>query len=294
MGLKQKMKNVPVVYNSILFILNSFNYFNIRFRLQYPKYHLTDYWKKRIEKVKASTDNNRIAHVKDAGKIFHDHQLMHNGIKITLGSYYDYGNTHLLEQNRGVHEPQEEFVFQEMIKFLPEGASMMELGSYWAFYSLWFASQVKKANCYMVEPDPHKMNFGKLNFKLNHLKGTFCLGFIDKDTNTKKGIPVYHIDELMRKFQLEFLHVLHSDIQGYEFNMLKGAEKALTEKQIGYLFISTHSNQLHQDCIQELKSKGYQIICNANLDESYSVDGIIIAKLPGMPGPASIDISKRS
>ena len=293
MGFKQKIKNIPGIYNSILFILNAFNYFNIRFWMQYPNYQLTDYWNKRIEKVKASTDNDKVVHVTDAGKVYKDHQRMHNGIKITLGSYYDYGNTHLLEQNKGVHEPQEEYVFQEVLAHLPKGATMMELGSYWAFYSLWFASKVNNAKCYMIEPDPHKMNFGKLNFKLNQLKGTFLLGFIDGYTDSKKSIPIFHVDELMHRFQISFLNVLHSDIQGYELNMLKGADKALTEKKIGYLFISTHSNQLHQDCINQLKTKGYQIVCDANLDESYSVDGIIVAKLPEQPGPSSIEISKR-
>jgi hypothetical protein len=74
--------------------------------------------------------------------------------------------------------------------------------------------------------------------------------------------------------------------------MLKGAEKALAEKKIGYLFISTHSNQLHQDCITLLKIKGYLIVCEANLDESYSVDGIIVAKLPEIAGPSFIENSK--
>lgn len=293
MNFKQKIKNIPVLYGLILAVLNMLNYFNIRFHLKFPKYKLTDYWAKRIEKVMASPDNQRIRHVKDAGNIFNDYQLMHNNVKITLGSYYDYGNTQLLQQNKGVHEPQEEFVFQELLPYLKEGSTMMELGSYWAFYSLWFASVVKNAKCYMVEPDPHKMNFGKLNFKLNNLNGVFCLGFIDGHTNTKKSIPVLHVDELMRRFELNFLTILHSDIQGYELNMLKGSEISLSEKKIGYLFISTHSNQLHEDCLSLLKKYNYVILCEANLDESYSVDGLIVAKLPSMPGLSTIDISKR-
>jgi hypothetical protein len=38
--------------------------------------------------------------------------------------------------NRGVHEPLEEFVFQEVLKRLPEACAMIELGAYWGHYSM--------------------------------------------------------------------------------------------------------------------------------------------------------------
>ena len=133
MHLKQKIKNLPGVYNAILFILNLIHYFDWRFHSRFPKYKLTSYWQQRISTVKASDDNQRLTQVPDAGKVFKDHQLLHNGLKITLGSYYDYGNTHLLIENKGVHEPQEEYAFAEILPFIPAKGTMMELGSYWAF-----------------------------------------------------------------------------------------------------------------------------------------------------------------
>ncbi|HEX8059454.1 MAG TPA: FkbM family methyltransferase [Cyclobacteriaceae bacterium] len=294
MGFKQKLKNAPWLYNALLFFLNNTGYFNRRFNKVFPKYKVTPYWRARIDKVKLSSDNQRINHTPDAGKVFPEYQLMHNGVRITLGSYYDYGNTHLLIENKGVHEPQEEFIFQEILPFIKEGGTMMELGSYWAFYSLWFATRVKNARCIMIEPDPHKMNFGKLNFKLNNRTGRFRMGFIDGFTDTGKSIPTYDVDYLMKEFKVDFLDILHSDIQGYELNMLRGAAKALGEHKIGYAFISTHSNELHQQCIDELKKYGYVIVADANLDESYATDGVIVAKLPGVAGPESLKISKAS
>jgi len=293
MGIKQKIKNYPRAYNLLLFILNSVDYFNRRFRHYFPRYIPNAYWKKRIEVVKASPDNERFAHFPDSGKIFHDYQLMHNGLKIALGSYYDYGNTLLLQENKGVHEPQEEYAFGEVIRSMPVGASILELGSYWAFYSMWFASAVPQAQCFMVEPDPHKMNFGKLNFKLNQLTGKFLLGFITDHTNDVPNIPFFSVDELIKRNNINFLHLLHSDIQGYELKMLQGASQSLANKNIGYLFISTHSNELHYACISELKKSGYVIVCEADLDASYAVDGLIVAKLPGIEGPDSLTISKR-
>lgn len=293
MSLKQKLKNRPALYNSLLSVLNALDYFNIRFRRSFPRYKITDNWKRRAALVQQSPDNDKIHHVPDAGQIRHDHQVMHNGLKISLASYYDYGNTVLIRDNRGVHEPQEEYVFQEVLKAMPEGATMLELGSYWAFYSLWFAHDVKNARCYMVEPDPHKMNFGKLNFKLNGLRGTFELGFIDGAATLSPAIPVYTVDYLMAKHRLSFLNVLHSDIQGYEANMLRGAAETFKNNRVGYVFLSTHSNDLHEECRQLLLSYGLEIVCSANLDESYSWDGLLVAKHPKVNGPAAIEISKR-
>lgn len=294
MGLKQKIKNLPALYNVILFILNGVHYFDWRFHRQFPKYKVTPYWQERISIVKSSPDNQNLPRTEGAGKIFDDHQLVNNGLKITLGSYYDYGNTHLLLENKGVHEPQEEFAFAKILPFITDQATMMELGSYWAFYSMWFAQQVKEPRCIMIEPDPHKINFGKLNFKLNKMSGVFDLGFIADRTNLQPSIPHYSVDYLMDKHTVEHLDILHSDIQGFELKMLEGCREALQTKKIDFIFISTHSNDLHRACIEKLKSYQYQILCEANLDESYSVDGLVVAKKVGVAGPDEIIISKRA
>jgi hypothetical protein len=293
MGLKQKIKEWPEFYNLLLWFLNGINYFNWSFHRRFPRYRINDHWKKRIDTVLQSPDNARIPRAKDAGKVFSDHQLLANGLKITLGSYYDYGNTQLLIANRGVHEPQEEYAFEQVIRSLGPGSAMMELGSYWAFYSMWFAKTIPTARCIMVEPDPHKMNFGKLNFKLNGLSGSFELGLIDDTPDVNKSIPVYTVDYLMEMHHVSHLHILHSDIQGYEVAMLKGAVKALQREAIDYFFISTHTNKLHKECLYILKAAGYIIVCEADLDASYSVDGLIVAKRKDAAGPGEVPISKR-
>ncbi len=293
MSLKQKIKNLPGLYNAILAVLNAVNYFDWQFHRRFRKYKITPYWTQRITTVKASQDNQQLKHVADAGRVFENYQLMGNGLKITLGSYYDYGNTHLLIENRGVHEPQEELAFEKILTTMPPGGTMMELGSYWAFYSMWFARDVKDARCVMIEPDPHKMNFGKLNFKLNGLTGTFDNGYITDTTNLSTSIPYYSVDFLMEKHGISHLNILHSDIQGFELKMLDGCATALHDGAIDYFFISTHSNELHIQCIERLKSFDYIILCEANLNESFSVDGLIVAKKNGAAGPEKVEISKK-
>ena len=75
-----------------------------------------------------------------AGYVDHDlNVFLHNGHRVpTSGdlAYYDQFSR-ILILNRGVHEPLEEFCFQETIKVIENPKPLMvELGSYWAHYSM--------------------------------------------------------------------------------------------------------------------------------------------------------------
>ncbi|MGB3850372.1 MAG: FkbM family methyltransferase [Tunicatimonas sp.] len=289
-----KLKSFPFIYQSLLWLLNRVGYFDWKFRRNFPRYQPTPRWKDRIALVLTSPDNNNIARVSRAGQVLADHQRMHNGLRIRLGSYYDYGNTLLLQQNEGVHEPQEEYVFQEVLKVTPPGSTMLELGSYWAFYSMWFCQQVPQAECFMVEPDPYKMNFGRQNFRFNQMEGTFIKGFISDQSNPSGSVPTLTVDEITRTQNIRHLSVLHADIQGYEYAMLQGAKNVLQQQQADFIFISTHSNQLHAQCRECLLTYDYEVIADADLDESYSWDGLLVAKSAQAPSLPPLTISKRS
>jgi len=97
--------------------------------------------------------------------------------------------------------------------------------------------------------------------------------------------------EVLKQNQLDFVDVLHSDIQGYEFEMLQGAHQSLHQDRIGYLFISTHSNDLHDQCINKINEYNYEVLCQANLNQSYSWDGLIVAKSKIYKGLNVINIS---
>ena len=97
---------------------------------------MDEFWKNRIDLVLLSPDNEKIHRVANAGKVMKDTQVMHNGIKIHVGSYYGNANTVLLYKHKDVHEPQEERIFNEVIGFLPPEAVMLELGAFWVFYSM--------------------------------------------------------------------------------------------------------------------------------------------------------------
>jgi hypothetical protein len=87
--------------------------------------------------------------------------------------------------------------------------------------------------------------------------------------------------------------VLHSDIQGYELKMLNGAREMFSRKDIDYVFISTHSVELHRHCIEQLVAFGYDILCSVDIPETYSGDGLIVAKSPLVLQPKRLETSKK-
>ena len=109
------------------------------------------HWLPRIELVQKSPDNNKINHVANSAKFTEDFNfILHNGIIIDPLSYYGLPVLEMLYKNRGVHEPEEEYAFQEVLTRIPQNATMVELGSYWSFYSMWFNKTVDNAKNYMT------------------------------------------------------------------------------------------------------------------------------------------------
>lgn len=259
----------------------------------FVNYKITEDWKRRISDVLQSPDNLHIPRVPDAGQIRRGKQIMHNGIRIHLGSYYGPEYSRMLLLSKGVHEPQEERVFMEVLKCLPETAVMIEMGAFWSFYSMWFKKELRNGRSIMIEPDAFNLGQGKRNFRLNHLDGTFIQAFVGRQSSEAKEGKTVCVDDLIRDLDIPFIHILHSDIQGFEYEMLLGAEEAFRQNRIGYIFISTHSNDLHSRCMEFLTNKHFHIIASADIDETFSQDGLIVARSPAFPGLDKVEISRR-
>jgi len=260
----------------------------------FKNYQLSPEWQQRLSLILESSDTKYIDKVADAGVIRKGKQVMHNGLTIYLGSYYGPEYSVVLQASKGVHEPQEERVFQEVLKQVPTNATMLELGAFWGFYSMWFNQSVKGATNYLVEPDSFNLGQGKRNFKLNGMKGNFIQAFIGDKSTAAGEHKTLCVDDIMQQNNIPFLDMLHSDIQGFEYDMLQGAVQLFDAKKVGYVFISTHSNEVHYKCLDFLKARQFEIIASADLDETYSEDGLIAARAPYYPGTGPLAISKRN
>ncbi len=252
------------------------------------------YWQNRAFDVLSGPDNKDINRVENAGQIINDQLVMHNGILVDPLSYYSFPMLQMFMDNKGVHEPQEEKIFQEVLQSLPKKGkkTMLELGSYWCFYTMWFLQKFPESDCYMVEPVRENLFYGKKNLKLNGMEGTFIHAGIGQKNNPTNNVLT--VDHICEKNGIEFLDLLHSDIQGFELEMLHGSQRMLSEKRVGYAFISTHSNELHYECKKLLEEKyGFITLASADLEETYSWDGVVVMKSPNYPGIDKVEISKK-
>jgi hypothetical protein len=153
---------------------------------------------------------------------------------------------------------------------------------------------VKEPSCYLVEPMTENIQYGKDNFHLNGMEGNFFQGFAGSYTGkTAEGENIYSVDGIVEENKINFIDILHSDIQGAEYDMLLGAEKTLKDKKVGYIFISTHSNKLHYSCLEFLKQRSFVIISSIDLYETFSFDGLIVARAPYYPGLDPLTLSVR-
>lgn len=254
-----------------------------------------NHWEERIRKVLSAPDNQWIPRIENAGKIIGDSLIMHNGIKIDPLSYYDKPMLQMLIENKGVHEPQEERVFGEVLKKLPEGSVMLELGSYWAFYSAWFYKNIPNGKCFLVEAKEGLLELGKINFRKNGFRGEFFQAFVGRNSGTdQNGNRIITVDELANKESVSFFHIIHCDIEGNELEMLEGAKNLIENKQIGYFFISTHSPALHKECLDFLAGYHYTTVASVPPSQSYSMDGVLVMKAPGFAGVESVPVSLAS
>jgi hypothetical protein len=179
----------------------------------------------------------------------------------------------VLVLNRGVHEPLEEYVFQQVLKRMPDSPSMIELGAYWGHYSMWFKKERPQGDVILVEPDPGCLKAGQDNFARNGFKGEFIHAFV--------GTEKFEVDAFFRNRKIKQLDILHTDIQGFEVEMLQGAQDVLAKRRVHYLFISTHSQAIHGAIVGGLGNLGYRVEISSDFDvQTTSFDGFVFASSP--------------
>jgi hypothetical protein len=241
---------------------------------QLPKAAPDDFFG-RFREIISDPLNLLIARDPRAGSVRDNLVYLHNGHRVPVSGPHSYCGefSNILIFNRGVHEPLEEFVFQELLKILPPSPTMLELGAYWGHYSMWLKQKRPEASVHLVEPLPENLQAGINNFALNNYTGEFVQAVV--------GTGRFCVDAYLQSKAIEKLDILHSDIQGYECQMLDGCETALRRKAIDYIVISTHSDGHHEQVHECLARHQYRVEVSADFEsQSTSFDGLIFASSP--------------
>jgi FkbM family methyltransferase len=61
----------------------------------------------------------------------------------------------------------------------------------------------------------------------------FAWGHIDKSTS----VDVITLDDFTSRHHIDYIHILKSDTQGYEYEVLKGAERLMNEERIAMVYL---------------------------------------------------------
>lgn len=249
-------------------------------------------------------DTDAIPKVANAGKVLIENgeavQVMHNGLRVVAGGYYGDWMAQVIRGLDGHHEPQEEVVFHRLLRYIRHGTHMVELGSFWAYYTLWFLSEIPNSSATCIEPDIHHLSIGQRNARLNSREGKVkCINaWVGGDdlpvhsspTETNReavSLPMVNMGALRRIRADRPIELLHMDVQGAELPFIKSILPHRNERLIRFVMVSTHhssisgSSTTHPDCIEALRSMGATILVEHNVIESFSGDGLILASFYG-------------
>jgi FkbM family methyltransferase len=252
----------------------------------------------RVELTCSCPDAEIIPKVEFAGKQIVENgqkiQIMHNGLKVVAGGYYGDWMAEIIERCKGHHEPQEELAFYEVLKRIPVQAKMLEVGGFWVYYSLWFLKEFPtQRQAFAIEPDPAHIKVGEANATLNGLPVKFIQGFISKETGVQNfqteksgvlSIPAISIVDFIKQQNIDYLDLILCDAQGGEIALLEGLQALVEHNKIGFVIVSTHSEHItgdpltHQRCLAIIKSLNGQVLLEHDVHESFSGDGLIVAK----------------
>ena len=236
-------------------------------------------------------------------------QLMHNGLKVVADGYSGPWMTRLIQTCQGHHEPQEELLFHQVLRFLPADATMIELGGYWSFYSLWFLNGFPQRRAFVLEPDPEHLTIGRRNAELNGLSPIFMEGYAGPaplppapfrtEVSGVIDLPCLSVPQIMQHHGLDRLTVLHCDAQGAELGVVESCEHLFRAGRIQWLIVSTHAYDItgdpltHQRCLAALHRFGAVVEAEHDVHESFSGDGLIVARFgPPPPGWMPVSISR--
>lgn len=245
-------------------------------------------------------DSDPIPKVPEAGRILEVDgervQLMHNGIRVVHGGYHGDWMAHIIRGLQGHHEPQEERVFDRLLRYVRDGSLVVELGAFWTYYTQWYLRDIPGARALCIEPDPHNLSIGRRNAALNgstpHIRFEQAwIGGESKAAHAAVGesspapleLPMLDFEGVRALCPQAPIELLHLDIQGAELPFLQSLPPGRVADAVRFVMLSTHHSSIsgstttHEDCLALLRARGAHVLVEHDVIESYSGDGLVLA-----------------
>lgn len=163
-------------------------------------------------------------------------------------------------------------------KYVKKGDIVYDLGAHVGYFTLLSSVLVgENGKVYAFEPNKKVLKLLNNHVKINKCKNVVIIdkavsninGVFHFDTGdgswTGKlsktgghGVEVVSLDDFVSKNNIPMPNIIKIDVEGEELNVLKGA-KDLLIKCNPIIFLSSHSQELHKNCSEFLKSINYEI-----------------------------------
>ena len=249
-------------------------------------------------------DSDALPKVADAGRIVDAPegrvQIMHNGLRVKAGGYHGDWMAQIIRALRGHHEPQEELIFADLMRYVRHNSLIVELGAFWSYYSLWYLREIPGSRAFCIEPDPASLAVGRFNAELNSMAdrmvyrqawvgdgATTELTAVCESDNVARTLPLMNMQAVSSLTGGQPIEMLHMDVQGAELGFLRSIAEVPAAQRPRFLVVSTHHSSIsgspttHVDCVAELRSLGAHVLVEHSVQESFSGDGLIVASFLG-------------
>jgi len=173
-----------------------------------------------------------------------------------------------------INKIKEPFCTEKMKKIIGSDDIIIDIGANIGYYVLLEAKLAKSGKVYAIEPVPANLELLKRNVELNNYynveifnygigdtneeremfvveKSNLCSFIKDPYTDIKNKIkvPVIKLDDFVEKFVGEYPSLIRMDTEGFEYNIIKGADKILKNNKPLKLFIELHPCRISEEKI---------------------------------------------
>lgn len=175
----------------------------------------------------------------------------------------------------GTYEFDTQLLFGETVR---RGSTVFDLGGHVGFYTLLSSVLVgNEGKVVVFEPVPRNLFYLKEHLRLNRISNVTVIEaavsdksgvcFFDNSPGSSMGhiasdgkiqVETVVLDELISKGKIPVPDFMKIDIEGAEMLALSGA-KSMLAKHHPTIFLSTHGNQIHNDCCIFLRSLEYEL-----------------------------------
>jgi FkbM family methyltransferase len=157
------------------------------------------------------------------------------------------------------------------------GNIFWDLGAHVGYYSLLFLSANPRGHVYAFEPAPKNAKLFLKHMEINQIKNfdlfpmaasdvPGCLSFYSGKTSVAGRIAeggdmkvnVVRLSDWVREKKIAIPHLIKMDIEGEEGKVLHDIEMILNEFK-PVIFLSTHGQRVHDQCISLLKKCNYSL-----------------------------------